>query len=128
MPIWEDYKQEAKSRGALAFELYVVRSVPVASPEEIKANLADHLAYQARLESEGKLVLAGPLSDETGTLMEALGMMVYRARSFEEARALAEADPMHERGARRFELRRWLINEGSLTLSVRLSGQSVELT
>ena len=37
------------------------------------------------------------------------------------ARALADADPMHARGARTYTLRRWLVNEGSLNLSVGLS-------
>ncbi len=127
MPAWDDYKSEAKSRGALAFELYVAQSTPAAAPDVIKAALPDHLAYQAKLEAEGKLAMAGPLSDETGQQMQAMGMIIYRAASMDEARALAEADPMHATGARTFVLRKWLINEGSLTLSVRLAGQSVAL-
>ena len=53
--------------------------------------------------------------------MQGAGMMIYRAVSLEEARALAEADPMHATGTRSFVLRRWLINEGSVTLHVGLS-------
>lgn len=128
MPAWDDYKAAAKSRGALALELYVAQSSPAAEPDVIKANLPDHLAYQAKLESEGSLVMAGPLSDETGTQMQSMGMIVYRAESLEAARALAEGDPMHASGARTFVLRKWMINEGGLTLTVRLSGQSVDLT
>lgn len=125
MPPWEAYKSEAKARGALAHELYVAVSTPVAAPEALKANLPDHLAYQAQLEADGKLFLAGPLSDESGDLMEGTGQIIYRAESLDEARQLAEADPMHERGIRTFSLRRWLVNEGSFTLSVKLSAQSV---
>ncbi|WP_417523636.1 YciI family protein [Marinovum sp.] len=128
MPSWDSYKTEARARGALALELYVAHSVPAGDPAAVKAALPDHLAYQARLEAEGKLALAGPLSDETGTQMEGMGMIVYRAESLEAARALAEADPMHRAGARSFTLRRWLINEGSLTLSVGLSGKTVALS
>ena len=127
MPAWEDYKAEAKSRGALAFELYVAQSTPAAEPDVLKSTLPDHLAYQARLEAEGKLVMAGPLSDESGDQMQAMGMIIYRAASMDEARALADADPMHARGARTYVLRKWLINEGSLTVSVQLAGQSVSL-
>jgi len=128
MPKWEDYKSEARSRGALAYELYVVHSTPAAEPDVVKATLPDHLAYQAKLEADGALVFAGPMSDESGMQMEGVGMIVYRAGSFEQARELAANDPMHKTGARSFVLRKWLINEGSLTLSVRLSGQSVVLS
>lgn len=128
MPKWEDYKAEARSRGALALELYVVHSVPTGDGAAVKAALPDHLAYQAQMEARGALALAGPMSDETGDEMQGTGLIVYRAASLDEARALAEADPMHKAGARSFTLRKWLVNEGSLTLSVGLSGQTVGLS
>ena len=127
MPRWEDYKAHARERGALAHELYVSISTPCAEPDAVKECLPRHLAYQAELEAAGKLAFAGPLSDESGEQMNGTGMVVYRAESLESAREMAEADPMHQEGVRSFVLRRWLINEGSLTLSVRLSGQSVAL-
>ncbi len=128
MPAWDDYKAEAKARGALALELYVAQSTPAAPPETVKANLADHLAYQAQLEAAGQLVMAGPLSDESGELMEGAGQMIYRAASFKEAKSLAANDPMHQSGARSYTLRKWLVNEGGLTLTVRFAGQSVEVS
>ncbi|MEO0486848.1 MAG: YciI family protein [Pseudomonadota bacterium] len=127
MPAWTDYKSEAQSRGALAHELYMVLSTPAGEPAAIKANLPAHLAYQAEQEAAGKLFLAGPVSDESGDMMEGMGLIIYAAASLDEARDLAEADPMHKSGARDYVLRRWLINEGGLSLTVRLSGQSVRL-
>ncbi len=118
MVAWANYKSEAKSRGALALELYVVLSTPAKKPEDVKASLPDHLAYQAQLERAGQLAFAGPMSDETGEHMQGMGLIIYRADSLEAARKLAEDDPMHQSGAREFELRRWMINEGSLSLSV----------
>ncbi|SNT11563.1 YciI family protein [Tropicimonas sediminicola] len=128
MPAWNDYKQRARERGALAFELFIVRSIPAKAPEEVAAILPEHLAYQARQEAAGTLVLAGPVSDPTGDMLEGEGLIIYRAESLEAARALAEADPMHASGARSFDLRRWLVNEGNLTLTVGLSGQRVSLS
>jgi len=128
MVAWAEYKSEAKGRGALALELYVTQSTPAKGPEDVKAVLPDHLAYQAKLEAERKLAFAGPMSDETGEHMQGMGLIIYRAESFEAARALAEGDPMHKSGARSFKLRRWMINEGSLNLSVGLSTQTVNLT
>lgn len=121
MVAWAQYKAGAKDRGALALELYVAHSTPAAAPEDVKAALPDHLAYQATLERAGHLALAGPMSDESGAQMQGMGLIVYRADSLQAARALADADPMHARGARTYVLRRWMVNEGSLTLSVGLS-------
>lgn len=128
MVAWVEYKREAAERGALALELYAVISTPAAAPEQLKANLTDHLAYQARLESEGQLAFAGPMSDETGDHMQGAGLIIYRAQSLEKARALADSDPMHSSGARSYVLRRWLVNEGFVSLNVGLSTGSISLT
>jgi uncharacterized protein YciI len=127
MPAWDEYKSIAQQRGSLAHELYVVFSEPAAPPEQIKQILPQHLAYQAEQEKIGSLVMAGPMSDPSGELMEGVGMIIYRAESLDAARKLAENDPMHSSGSRTFSLRRWLVNEGSITLNVKLSAQSITL-
>lgn len=127
MPSWDEYAAEARARGALAHELYMVLSTPAGDPSKVKDTLPAHLAYQAELEAQGSLFLAGPVSDDTGSLMEGTGLIIYRAASLEAARSLAEADPMHATGARSFVLRRWLVNEGSLSLNVALSAQKVRI-
>ena len=127
MPAWDEYKKIAKARGALALELYVVETTPIVTAEQIKETLPKHLAYQEQLEREGKLFLAGPLSDHTGLSMEGGGLIGYRACSLQEADALAKADPMHVRKVRNYTLRKWLVNEGSPRISVGLSQQSVSL-
>ncbi len=63
MPSWNEYKNTAKERGALAMEFYVVESVLKVTPDEMLVHLPDHLNYQKEMEAEGKLFLAGPLSD-----------------------------------------------------------------
>jgi len=127
MPAWSDYKEQAKARGSLAKELFMVLSTPGGDPDLVKATLPEHLAYQAEQEAKGLLFLAGPVSDESGAQMEGMGLIIYSAASLEEARALAESDPMHANGARSFVLRRWLVNEGALSISLCLSAQSVAL-
>ncbi|MBT8169844.1 hypothetical protein DS909_05705 [Phaeobacter gallaeciensis] len=128
MVAWADYKSEAKGRGALALELFVAHSTPAKAPEDVKASLPNHLAYQAELERAGQLAFAGPMSDETGEHMQGVGLIIYRADSLEMARDLADADPMHKSGARSYVLRRWLINEGSINLSVGLSTGGCDLS
>lgn len=126
MPAWMDYKETARSRGALAHELYIVESRPIADPAKMQEILPDHLAYMNGLEQDGHLFLAGPISNEEGTEV-AGGMLVYHAQSLDHARELAENDPMHARGGRTFTLRRWLINEGGLSMTVRFNAQSVSI-
>ncbi len=128
MVAWNEYKAIAKDRGALAFELFVAVSTPQKSPDEVKAALPDHLAYIQSLEVSGQLLMAGPLSDETGEEMQGAGMLVLRAASMDEAERLAANDPMHSTGARSFTLRRWLVNEGNLSVSVGLSTGNVTLS
>ena len=127
MPSWNEYKETARSRGALAFELFVVESTPDATPEEMLAVLPAHLDYQKKMEADGTLFLAGPLSNDEGDQMSGGGLIVYRAASLEDARTIAEADPMHKEGKRQFTLRKWLVNEGSPSFSTTLSNQKVSL-
>ena len=127
MPSWSQYRETAKSRGALAFELYVVETRLCKSPQEAQEILPKHLEYQKKMEDEGKLMLAGPLSDSSGEEMSGSGLIIYRASSMDEAMEFANNDPMHVLGAREFTLRRWLVNEGSITLSVGLANQNVIL-
>jgi uncharacterized protein YciI len=128
MPSWSQYRETARSRGALAFELYVVESTLAKSPEQAQAILPQHLEYQKNMEKNGTLVLAGPLSDPSGEQMSGGGLIIYRATSIDEANTFANNDPMHKQGVRSFTLRRWLVNEGSISMTVGLSSQKVSLS
>jgi uncharacterized protein YciI len=128
MPSWSQYREIASSRGALAFELYVVESTVAQLPQDVQAVLPQHLEYQKEMEETGRLFLAGPLSDLTGEEMSGGGLIIYRASSMVEARELADNDPMHNSGARTYTLRRWLINEGSISLTMGLATQKINLS
>ncbi len=128
MPTWSEYREIARSRGALAFELFVVESTLIKSPEEAQKILPQHLDYQKEREAAGNLMLAGPLSDTSGEEMSGGGLIIYRAASMEEARQFALNDPMHKTKTRSFTIRRWLVNEGSISLSIKLSEQQVALS
>ena len=45
----------------------------------------------------------------------------------EQAREIADADPMHKAGVRSYTLRKWFLNEGSLEVSLKFSAQDFEL-
>jgi uncharacterized protein len=108
------------SGSSLRMQLYVVTSI-ANSLDAVKQNLPEHRAYLRELENKDILFGAGPLWTDDGEYFEGDGMLIYRASSVEEARQLAQADPMHKNGAREFKIRPWLLNDGSITIRVTLS-------
>jgi hypothetical protein len=115
---WADLLAWSDGHDLLAKRLYAVLSEPVNGLQPVLDNLEAHVAYQTRLENEGVMFAAGPLSDDAELQWHGDGLFIYRAESRAAAVKLAEADPMHACGARRFNVRPWLLNEG--TFSVRL--------
>ena len=70
--------------------------------------LPAHLQYLQELDAAGTLILSGPFGDRTG------GMVVVRAGSLEEARAIAEADPLVASGVDAYDLHEWRITGGDV--------------
>jgi uncharacterized protein YciI len=68
----------------------------------------DHMAHIGQMAKDGKLLLAGPFTDNT----DLRGMFVFQTASIEEARALSEADPAVKAGRLRIELHPWLSPKG----------------
>jgi len=60
-----------------------------------------HLAYLNELYKKGQVVMAGPFPDGSG------GLVIYRANSEDEARKLAEQDPVVAQKARTLTLKTW---------------------
>jgi uncharacterized protein YciI len=106
--------------------LYVVVTTPVTSPE-IRPRLLDHLDNQVKLERDGVMFAAGPLFDEGGEGPVA-GMFVIRASSFEEARKIADSDPLHQAGLRKYTIRKWQVNEGQFQVRVNFSDQTAVIS
>jgi uncharacterized protein YciI len=75
---------------------------PEETPETRKIQ-EGHMANIRRMGAEGKLVIAGPFTDN-GDLR---GLYVFRVASAEEAKALVESDPAVKAGRLRFELHPW---------------------
>ena len=110
----------------LATELYVLIIEPLRGAE-IAKGLYDHIQRQIDLERRGVMFGAGPLMDE-GQDAPTRGMMIIRASSFEEARTIADAEPYFRDGLRTYSLHKWTLNEGSISLTVNYSDQSVRIT
>lgn len=114
---------EELTESMLRKELYLITTTP-ARAEGTQEMLPAHLEYQIRLEREGKLYGAGPFYNE-GESKPSGGLIILRAKSYEEARSIADADPMHSNNLRTYSVKKWLLNEGAMTFTVRFSDQSV---
>ncbi|MEQ8709159.1 MAG: YciI family protein [Rhodospirillales bacterium] len=109
------------SKGMLQMQLYAVFTRPVNGMGPVMAHIEEHLAFQCELERKGIMFGAGPFWADNEEDWHGEGMVIIRAASLAEARAIAESDPMHSSGARSFTVRPWLLNEGSLTVRITYS-------
>jgi uncharacterized protein YciI len=108
-------------------QLYVIFTKPTNGMEPIMAVLKEHLDFQIDLEKRGIMFGAGPMWNDAEDAWEGEGMVIVRAASLAEAKALAASDPMHKAGARSYTVRPWLINEGTVTIKLTYSDGKFEI-
>jgi len=120
-PTAKEITEMSRAHGVLAKQLYVVFTRPANGIEPVLANIKDHLDFQMELERNGIMFAAGPNWTDDEQNWEGDGMVVIRAASIAEAREIAARDPMHQRGARTFTVRPWMVNEGSIRLRLDYS-------
>jgi uncharacterized protein len=90
---------------------------------DLVPHLAEHLEYLIALEAEGKVFASGPMNvPGSGD-----GMTILKVETEEEARMIANADPLVSKLGRTFTLHPWTVNEGQLTFTVSLSQMAVSL-
>ena len=82
------------------------------------------MSTRSRSNSRASCFAAGPLQSEDGSRR---GLIVIRADSFDEARKIADADPMHSEGVRTYSVEQWTVNEGSYTVRVTYSDQKMTI-
>lgn len=119
---WQELVDYSETHDLLAKRLYVVFSEPTNGLGPVLDNLDPHVEHQTRLENEGIMFAAGPFASEDEQEWKGEGMFVYRAESLEAATKIAESDPMHISGARRFRIRSWMLNEGTFSVQLFYSG------
>jgi uncharacterized protein len=104
-------------------KLWVVMTRAVAPPEEVRRHLKAHLEHQIRLEKSGIMYGAGPAT-KPGEAAAAFGLIIIRANDEADARRIADADPMHASGVRKYELYSWSLNEGRIGVTLNFSDQT----
>jgi uncharacterized protein len=122
----QENPQNVIPKHGLEKKLWVIQvtDVPGGRASEIDA-IRRHLAHQVDLEKQGIMFGAGPVSNAEGK--HEYGMIIVRAASAEEAKAIAESDPMQKEGRRTYTLHEWTLNEGRLNLTINFSDGSYVL-
>lgn len=115
------------SGAMLQKQLYAIFTEPTNGLGPVFANIEEHLAFQVSLETDGIMFAAGPIWTDDEEHWEGDGLVVVRAANRAEAIKIAERDPMHISGARKFHVRPWLINEGTMTVRLDHSTQKFSI-
>ena len=111
---------EALHAKMLHKRLYIIFSEPTEKTGDRRKVFPRHIEYQLKIEREGKLFAAGPFVDGRGK-PQGPGMIVVRAKNMAEAKRIAEADPFHKQGFRKYRIQAWEVNEGGFNVHVKFS-------
>lgn len=72
-----------------------------------------HLGHLRAMYEAGKMVIAGPFDEQRDETLR--GMCLYRVPTIDEARKLAEQDPMVRAGRLQVEVLAWWVEKGYVT-------------
>ena len=106
-------------------QLWVILTEAVAPPEEVRRHLKAHLEHQVALEKSGIMYGAGPVT-RPGETAAAFGLIIIRAKDESDARRIADSDPMHASGVRKYKLYAWSLNEGRINVTLNFSDQTFD--
>jgi uncharacterized protein len=111
--------------------MYVVLGSPTerwagTDGEELATAVRRHMVWMLGLEREGALFAAGPLDVRPAAWSDS-GLYILRAGSLADAEAMAARDPLVVAGLRTPSVRSWTINQGCLSVTVRLFDHSARL-
>ena len=107
-------------------QLWVIITERAVPPDEMNKHLKAHLEHQISLEKQGIMYGAGP-AIVPGEKAPAFGLIIIRAKDADEARKIADSDPMHVAGVRTYKLYQWSMNEGRLNITLDFSDRSYRL-
>jgi uncharacterized protein len=90
--------------------LYKGKKAKKIDKEESKKIMAGHMANMKRLADEGKLLVAGPMGDDT----DLRGIFILDCENVEEAKTLVDTDPAVIAGSLRPEYHPWWTARGTV--------------
>ena len=97
-------KEKAPEHKLIEFQMALLKHGPKYSASGMTDDLKkQHIANVMSLLESGKVIIAGPFNDES----DVAGIIIFRASSADEARALAENDPAVKAGFFSAEMHPW---------------------
>jgi uncharacterized protein YciI len=100
-----------------AFDVYTMvllrrpADAPQLPEDELDALQARHLAYRAKLRTDGVLVANGPLGEQSDPSLR--GLSIYSC-GLDEARRLSDLDPSVQAGRLAYDAFEWWVAAGTL--------------
>jgi uncharacterized protein YciI len=100
-----------------AFDVYTLvllrrpHDAPEMPQDELDALQSRHLAYRAKLRSDGVLVANGPLDEQSDSSLRGLSIF---SSDLDEARRLSDLDPSVQAGRLTYDVFAWWVAAGTL--------------
>jgi uncharacterized protein YciI len=107
-------------------KLFLVTLTADVAPDGLMPHLADHLEYMTELARRGVLFASGPFVSTDGA-PTGDGLSIFNTSSAEEARSFAERDPFYVHGLRKFEVKEWMLMEGSITVTLNFAERTLDV-
>ena len=120
-----DGEEIERLKARMIMRSFFVMFRTIVDPSKMQPALLAHYRWIIDLEQQGLVFASGPLFAEEGK--PGVGMTIFRVRDEAAAAALGAGDPFVTGGGATFEIRRWQINEGRVTISVDFSDQTYRL-
>jgi len=105
--------------------LYVALIKALATSDEMLPFGAGHLRYMNELEACGVLLASGPFVQ--GGVIVGDGLTILNTSDAAKAPRLMEEEPLVKRGMRSFELRKWELRKGRISIKLHLSRSAFDL-
>jgi len=109
-------------KSKMLMKSYFVMFRRIVAREKLNAVMLDHYKWVIDLEKRNLILASGPVYQRDGG--PGVGMTVFKVADWESAHALAETDPFCLAGAAEFDVCRWQINEGRISLTIDFSDQT----
>ncbi|MEM9517115.1 MAG: YciI family protein [Actinomycetota bacterium] len=112
--------------------LYLIEMTPTSAwpdpddppTDSMMQHLVDHLHWLEAREQDGTLFLSGPIDADQGV---GPGLAVLNVATREEAERLAADEPFARAGLRSNTVRSWTVNEGSITVNLKLFANAIDI-
>jgi len=96
--------------------LWVVLSTATATSAQMEPHAPEHLKYMNSLEEQGVLWGSGPFVVPGVTVGD--GLTIFNVPSEADVRRLMDAEPLTRLGLRKYQIHKWELREGKISIAL----------